>query len=153
MFIHIPFCKAKCSYCVSTLLPLPARMDDFLRALPQGNGPLPRLFTEFDTIYLGGGTPSLLSPHQIERTLKKIQSSFSVVPDSEITMEVNPADWGRIELSEVRGMGVNRISIGVQSFSDSELTFLGRRHTSDQALSALEDAMFAGFDNISIDLM
>jgi oxygen-independent coproporphyrinogen-3 oxidase len=128
-------------------------MDDFLRALPQGNGPLPRLFTEFDTIYLGGGTPSLLSPHQIERTLKKIQSSFSVVPDSEITMEVNPADWGRIELSEVRGMGVNRISIGVQSFSDSELTFLGRRHTSDQALSALEDAMFAGFDNISIDLM
>ncbi len=85
--------------------------------------------------------------------LVKIHSAYHILPDTEITIEINPADWGRKELEMLRGLGINRISIGVQSFNDNELILLGRRHNRAQAIRTLEDAIKAGFDNISIDLM
>jgi oxygen-independent coproporphyrinogen-3 oxidase len=128
-------------------------MDRFLNALSREIDTYQEEFAEFDTIYLGGGTPSLLTPAQIESLLDKIDRAYRILPDTEITIEVNPADWGRKELGMLRGLGINRISIGVQSFDDNELIFLGRRHNRAHAKRTLEDAINQGFNNISIDLI
>ncbi len=153
LYIHIPFCQTKCGYCDFFSITDTGRIDGFLHALSKEIDACQEEFTEFDTIYLGGGTPSLLSPAQIEALLDKIYRAYRILPDTEITIEINPADWGRKELGMLRGLGINRISIGVQSFEDSELTFLGRRHNRAQAIRTLEDAINAGFGNISIDLI
>jgi oxygen-independent coproporphyrinogen III oxidase len=107
----------------------------------------------FDTLYIGGGTPSLLEIRHFENLLEHVHQHFHITDDAEITIEVNPADICPADLRTLRLLGVNRISIGVQSFYDDILSFLGRRHTGTQAISAIDDARQAGFENIAIDMI
>jgi oxygen-independent coproporphyrinogen-3 oxidase len=153
LYVHIPFCKTKCGYCDFFSITDTRLMESFLNALSKEIDTYGEEFAEFDTIYLGGGTPSLLSLYQIEVLLDKIHNAYHVLPHTEITIEINPADWGRKDLEMLRCLGINRISIGVQSFDDNELIFLGRRHNRAQAIRTLEDAINAGFGNVNIDLM
>jgi oxygen-independent coproporphyrinogen III oxidase len=153
LYVHIPFCKIRCGYCDFFSVTDTGLIGSFLDALSREIDTYREEFTEFDTIYFGGGTPSLLSPARIESLLNKIRSTYHIMPDTEITVEINPADWGRTELGTLRSMGINRISIGVQSFDDNELVFLGRRHKRMHAMRTIEDALDAGFCNISIDLI
>lgn len=110
-------------------------------------------FDVFDTLYIGGGTPSLLSSPQLEDILTHVQKNFGFMADSEITIETNPADLELSSLESMRQMEINRINIGVQSFDDKVLVFLGRRHSAKQAVSAIETSRKAGFENIGLDLI
>lgn len=153
LYIHIPFCKSRCAYCDFFSVTNTGLIPRFLNALFKEIDAYGQTFTEFDTVYLGGGTPSLLSITQIEALLEVVRQAFTVLPNSEITIEVNPADWERGDLKELRSMGINRINIGVQSLDERELIFLGRRHNTKQAVQTLEDAVHAGFNNIGVDLI
>jgi putative oxygen-independent coproporphyrinogen III oxidase len=153
LYIHIPFCLTKCPYCdffsATDLSLIPA----FLEALDQESRLYRDSFAPFDTLYLGGGTPSLLDPASIEALMKILGRTFTFAPDTEITLEANPDDVTPAKLSLWRDLGVNRLSLGVQSFADEDLRFLGRRHTARKALQALAGARAAGFSNLSLDLM
>jgi oxygen-independent coproporphyrinogen-3 oxidase len=110
-------------------------------------------FNPFDTAYIGGGTPSLLSPQQLENILTRIRENFDLISDSEVTVETNPADIDRSYLESMREIGINRVNIGVQSFDQEVLAFLGRRHSAKQAISAVEASRKAGFHNLGLDLI
>jgi oxygen-independent coproporphyrinogen-3 oxidase len=114
-------------------------------------------FKPFDTVYIGGGTPSLLSPQQLESILVRIRENFDLISNSEITPEItietNPADLNRSYLESIREIGISRINIGVQSFDQEVLAFLGRRHSVKQAISTVEASRKAGFHNIGLDLI
>lgn len=110
-------------------------------------------FQSFDTIYIGGGTPSLLSIRQIDEILKAVHNNFSVDQHSEITMEVNPGDVSLEYFESLRKLGINRLNIGIQSFDDSILKFLGRRHTAGEATAAMKAGRKAGFNNVGFDLI
>ncbi len=153
LYIHVPFCAKKCSYCDFYSVPSPALIPDFLDALFREIETAGEGFGPFDTIYLGGGTPSLLSPAQIEEILRRIHRRFQVCPETEITVEANPGDLSGLSLKNLAAAGVNRLSLGVQSFSDKILEFLGRRHSGAQARSAIDAACAAGFRNIGVDLI
>jgi len=153
LYVHIPFCRTKCGYCnfysVTSLTSIP----DFLEALGREMEMVPGEFSPFDTVYIGGGTPSTLSLDEMENLLTRIRRNFVFLPGIEITVEVNPAD---LNLPLARGLlsfGVNRLNIGIQSFDQKILDFLGRRHTSTEAVSAIETARKAGFENIGFDLL
>jgi len=155
IYIHVPFCKRKCIYCdfysIGTLDKIPNYPKLVEREL--------LLRSEFisekniETIYLGGGTPSLLTQNQIENIIDSIAKTFKISSNPEITLEANPDDLTIEALIGYKKAGVNRLSIGIQSFNDSELTFLGRRHNSKDAEKTVEIALQKGFDNISIDLI
>lgn len=153
LYIHIPFCVSRCAYCdffsVTDTGLIPCFLDALCKEIVSYRGD----FTGFDTIYLGGGTPSVLSVSQIGTILEKIRHTYTILPGSEITIEVNPADWERDGLEELHSLGINRISIGVQSLDEQELILLGRRHNPEQAMNTFEDALQAGFENISVDLI
>jgi len=110
-------------------------------------------FNPFSTVYIGGGTPSLLSPQQLRDVLTSIQKNFDFISDPEITIETNPADLSRSYLELIHEVGINRINIGVQSFDQKVLNFLGRRHSLTQGISAVEASRKAGFHNIGLDLI
>jgi oxygen-independent coproporphyrinogen-3 oxidase len=110
-------------------------------------------FELLDTVYIGGGTPSILSPRQLETILTQVRKSFPLLPHPEITLESNPADLDQASLDMLREMGINRLQIGVQSFDQRILNFLGRRHSASQATGAIEAARSAGFTNIGLDLI
>lgn len=155
IYVHIPFCKSRCIYCgffsTTALDRLHAYVDavveelharrDFLRGEP------------IETIYFGGGTPSLLPVEEMERILSAILYIYNVRDGAEITLEGNPDDISPALLTEWRRIGFNRLSMGVQTFSDVRLQFLHRRHTAEQAVRAIQDARQAGFENLSVDLM
>ena len=105
------------------------------------------------SIYFGGGTPSLLAVDEIKSLLDEVQKHYKVEPDAEITLEANPDDLSPIKLKELLEAGINRLSIGVQSFFNEDLLFMNRAHDANQALSSIKSAQDAGFDNISIDLI
>jgi oxygen-independent coproporphyrinogen-3 oxidase len=153
LYIHIPFCLSKCHYCDFYSLTSISAVPDFLDALFKEMEMYRNGFNSFDTVYIGGGTPSLLSPQQLENILVRILGNFDLVSDSEITVETNPADLNRSYLESIREIGINRINIGVQSFDQKVLNFLGRRHSLMQALSAVEASRKAGFHNIGLDLI
>ncbi len=115
--------------------------------------PVEEKWDSADTIYFGGGTPSLLEPHEIGRIIGACRASFDLAGDSEITLEANPESVDRARLEGFRAAGVNRLSFGVQSFRDAELRRLSRLHTADRARAAVGEARAAGFDNLSLDLM
>ena len=152
LYVHVPFCAKKCPYCdffseayrkrtvQRYVLAVCRRMEQFAEAGAVA-----------DTLYFGGGTPSLLSPVQISDMIGAARRCFAL--DGEITMEANPNTLTAERLCAYREAGVNRLSIGVQSFRDPELAALGRRHTAERAVRAVYDAAEAGFDDISIDLM
>jgi len=155
LYVHIPFCERKCVYCDFYSLETVSLMETFLRALlreitlcaPAGKG------ESFDTIFFGGGTPSLLSPHELERILNALHTAFAIDRDAEITLETNPGTVSKEKLSDYRSLGVNRLSIGIQSLDDRELRFLGRIHDSLEAIRCVASAREAGFANVSIDLI
>lgn len=153
LYIHIPFCKKKCPYCSFYSTTALDRIDEFAAALLTEMNLYRSLWRRFDTLYIGGGTPSLLSIRHFDKILTHIRKTFHVVKDAEITVEINPADLNRHDLHALRQLGINRISIGVQSFDDDILFFLGRRHTVAQAHDVIENVRQAGFENIGIDLI
>jgi len=110
-------------------------------------------FDRFDSVYIGGGTPSILKPQQIEQILEKTRKTFSLFENSEITCEVNPGDLPLNYLNTLRDTGINRLNIGIQSFDQDILTFLGRRHSVSEAMDALESSRNAGFENVGLDLI
>lgn len=155
IYFHIPFCKQRCTYCDFYKSTKTDFIIDFVKAVKLELW-LRRDYLgdqQIETIYFGGGTPSLLSPKQIEGLLNACKGLFSVNHDAEITLEANPDDLNSEYLFGIKNAGINRLSIGIQSFSDSDLQFMGRRHNSAQAIKAVADAQEAGFDNISVDLI
>ena len=153
LYIHVPFCRSKCAYCdfysVTQTEKIPPFIESLIREMELYRG----LFGRFDTIYLGGGTPSLLNIGQIEAILDAIYGTFTVTDTAEITIETNPGDLTPDMAAALRAAGINRINIGVQSFDDGVLALLGRRHSAAQAIDAIENARTAGFANVGFDLI
>ena len=156
IYVHIPFCETKCPYCdFNTYAAIEPLMPDYIAALNTEITLWGRLLggPEVHTIFFGGGTPSYLPSDDIRHTMETIHSAFDVEPAAEVTLEANPGDFSGEKLAAYLDCGINRLSIGVQSFDDDLLKTLGRRHNAADALQAYRQAQDAGFDNISIDLM
>ena len=157
LYIHIPFCLSKCHYCDFYSLTSISAIPAFLEALFKEMEMYHDRFNPFDSVYIGGGTPSALNPQQMEDILMSVQKNFDLISNPgitpEITVETNPADLDRSFLESMREIGINRINIGVQSFDEKVLDFLGRRHSAKQAISAIEASRKAGFCNIGLDLI
>lgn len=158
IYIHIPFCLRKCYYCDFYSKPIDdsALRKDYARALTCEisfyGAKLGKDF-EVDSVFFGGGTPSLMEPELIKMILDSVRADFTLAEDAEITMECNPATLNAEKLTGYRKAGVNRLSIGAQSFDDEILTNLGRLHRSSDVEETVTLARKAGFDNINIDLM
>ncbi|MGM0393901.1 MAG: radical SAM family heme chaperone HemW [Thermodesulfobacteriota bacterium] len=158
MYLHVPFCKRKCPYCdffsVTDRSLIPLYVDGVCKEIQiwsdavSGRGHLP-----MHTLYLGGGTPSVLSVSQVGRILEVVYRFFDVTTGAEITMEVNPGTVDAGYLSDLRRLGINRLSIGAQSFDPAKLAFLCRIHSREQVFETLAGADRAGFSNLGIDLM
>jgi oxygen-independent coproporphyrinogen-3 oxidase len=153
LYIHIPFCLSKCGYCsfysIKSINLIPA----FLSALKQEMEFYSNHFQSFETIYIGGGTPSLLSAKQLAEFFIAINKFYKIDAKAEITMEVNPGDVSVEYFRSLRSLGINRLNIGIQSFNDNSLKFLGRRHSKKDAIEAIDAAGTAGFTNVGIDLI
>ena len=155
VYIHIPFCRKMCFYCDFYHVLAPADTTLFVDSLIKeitlrkdylGGEPV-------STIYFGGGTPSVFSVKDLEALMSRIRSEFKVEPDSEITIELNPDDVNHDYLAGLRRLGINRISLGIQSWRDEDLKFMNRRHDSAKAEAALKNCFEEGFENVSIDLI
>ena len=159
LYVHIPFCAAICNYCNFNRGLFDAALKArYVEALSSeishaGVGSAATGSSPADTIYFGGGTPSLLEPHEIARLIAGCRTAFDLTADAEITMEANPESVSEMRLAAYRGAGVNRLSFGVQSFRDDELRRLSRLHSANRARAAVAEARAAGFDNVSLDLM
>lgn len=157
LYLHIPFCLSKCRYCDFYSIPGASEetKERYVNALVTHIGEYGSQAKDYivTTIYLGGGTPSLLSDKQLKKIIKKIKSCFNVSSKCEISMEVNPGTVDYQKLRAFRKCGVNRISIGIQSFEKADLNICARPHSSDDAYSIISEARKANFDNISIDLI
>ena len=155
IYIHIPFCNSKCAYCGFYSIPSQKRKAEFLEALKlEMVSRKDYLHGEtVETIYFGGGTPSILKVEEIENLLGLIQEYYSVEANAEITLEANPDTLSMEYLQGLRAIGINRLSIGIQSFFDDDLRYLSRRHDAGHARQCIQLAKDAGFDNISIDLI
>jgi len=156
LYLHIPFCDTKCGYCDFYSITNNTLRSDFLKALLQEIKQYERSpYTDkaFDTIYFGGGTPSLLSQQELNQILIVLYENFPISKDCEITIETNPGTIDSDKLGFYKSKGVNRLSIGIQSFNNTELKLLGRIHDNEQAQRTFERARNAGIENISIDLI
>jgi oxygen-independent coproporphyrinogen-3 oxidase len=156
LYLHIPFCSSICNYCnFNRGLFVPGLKARYVEALETEilSASAGAAAGRADTIYFGGGTPSLLEPDEIGRLIAACRRAFDVVAGAEVTMETNPETSSRERMEHFRAAGVNRISFGVQSFREAELRRLGRLHTAQRARDAAAEARAAGFDNISLDLM
>ena len=157
LYIHIPFCRQKCAYC--DFLSFACKSDRLLTEYSQA------LILEIqshreecwgrkvDTVFFGGGTPSLISSEDFVKVMDEIRRTFDLADDAEITVEANPTSLTKEKLEYYRNCGVNRLSIGVQSFDNRILRVLGRLHDKNEAFQMIQNARKAGFDNISVDLM
>ncbi len=155
LYLHIPYCERKCFYCdfyslenQDSILPF---LDSLERELWMYHSFSIR--EPIETIFFGGGTPSLLPGDAISRILNSIREQYNVSKDVEISLEANPGTVDLIKLKQYQQSGINRLSYGIQSFHDDELTFLSRIHTSEQAIASVQLAQDAGFQNINIDLI
>ncbi len=154
LYIHIPFCRSRCSYCdFATGIYQGELAERYVSALAAEVAATEHTGNHVDTIYFGGGTPSLLTPLQLERILVAVHDRFAVDRDPEITLEMNPGTVTRDQLRAFRDLGVNRASFGAQTFDDAELAKLGRSHTSADTLKTFNDLRDAGFANVSFDLI
>jgi oxygen-independent coproporphyrinogen-3 oxidase len=153
LYIHIPFCVRKCAYCGFYSITDRSQIPGYLVALHREMDFYRGWAASFDTLYIGGGTPSVLPKGDLEGLIADIRTSFTIAADAEITVEANPADITEGLLASLRCSGVNRLNIGIQSFDDDALALLGRRHTALQAIGAVHRVRDAGFDNIGLDLI
>ena len=156
IYIHIPFCKQACTYCnfhFSTLInqkaPLLNAIKEEIILTPSHDN----CSNTIETIYLGGGTPSLLSFNEISDLLSVIRKKFSVASNAEITIEANPDDISKENLEKWKDIGINRLSLGVQSFNEAELKWMNRAHNASQSIQSIDDIIDKGYDNFSIDLI
>ncbi len=153
IYIHVPFCARRCPYCDFYSVPYRAdTAEQYTRAVCRNIVSLSGQGISADTVYFGGGTPSLLTGEQTGRIIKAVQN-YVQLHDPEITLEANPVTLTDRKLYELRQAGVNRLSVGVQTADNDQLSFLGRLHDFPRAGKAVRDAAAAGFDNISCDLM
>lgn len=155
IYIHIPFCKSKCAYCNFFSLASESKIQDYVEALKKeiiarktylGNEIV-------KTIYFGGGTPSLLSVKNIEEIINLLNKNYEIVSSPETTLEINPDTIDREKMSSLKQIGINRMSVGIQSFHDDDLKYLGRRHDSRHAMQVLDDLKHSGFEKITLDLI
>lgn len=156
LYIHVPFCSKKCNYCdFYSLAGSSEAMDGYTRALISQLHEKAELYKDilFDTVYIGGGTPTSLGADKLCRILDEVKRCFSLENGAELTIEANPGVGDAETFSAVREHGATRLSLGLQSANDDELKLLGRIHTCDDFLRAYESARDAGFDNISTDIM
>jgi putative oxygen-independent coproporphyrinogen III oxidase len=157
LYIHVPWCVRKCPYCdfnsheVREGIPEAAYIDALIADLEQE---LPDIWGRpVSSVFIGGGTPSLLSPEALDRLLSQLRALVALGPETEITLEANPGTVDQSRFAEFRRAGINRLSIGIQSFDDALLERIGRIHSGAEALAAAEAAIGAGFDNLNLDLM
>src|SRR5262245_26510687 len=172
LYVHVPFCSAICNYCNFNRglfdAALKARYVEALDREIRQSATQPAIdqsaiqsairtphsaIVPADTIYFGGGTPSLLEPEEVQRIIAACRDAFAVTADAEVTLEANPETVTEGRLARFREAGVTRLSFGVQSFRDDELRRLSRLHSADRARAAMGEARRAGFDNVSLDLM
>lgn len=157
LYIHIPFCVKKCAYCdfLSFACGDAGAISEYTKALKHDISRKAEIkpYRVTDTVYIGGGTPSLMSVANMTDIMKAVHDNFNVADDAEITIEANPATLTEEKLRAYLSMGINRISIGVQSFDNFILKMLGRMHDKNDALNAIRLAQKVGFENISLDLM
>ncbi len=153
LYIHIPFCLSKCGYCSFYSIKSVNLIPEYIAALKKEIIYYRNVFSSFDTIYIGGGTPSLLTPAQLSDIFTAIDKNYKIDADSEITLEANPGDISLKYLKALRTIGISRLNIGIQSFDDKVLKFLGRRHSGQEGIAAIEAARKAGFYNLGIDLI
>ena len=155
IYIHIPYCRKKCSYCnfyflvsMKTVKPF---VDSLLNEIEITKEYL--IKKELKSIYFGGGTPSVLQTNDLQRILNKIEEIYTYNNNIEITLEANPDDITEAYIKKIVEVGINRLSIGVQSFSNSELKFFGRTHDSSSAINAIKLSKENGIENLNIDLI
>lgn len=174
LYIHIPYCKSKCTYCDFYSTPQVETMEQYVHSLlcearmraseignsspskiegSGGSTPLKKENTQFTTLYLGGGTPSVMPLELMSQLISGLKSTFDLSHVEEFTIEVNPDDVTQDYIAALRQLGVNRVSMGVQSFNDDELRAINRRHTAQQAIDAVRAINDAGINNISLDLI
>ena len=154
LYIHIPFCKSKCAYCNFFSVVSEKQRADFLDALKR-EAVLRKHYLggeEIKTVYFGGGTPSILKPSEIAEIIEVLNKIYKIAA-AEITIEANPDTVSKESLSEYKSLGINRLSIGIQSFFDDDLLYLSRKHDSKHAIQVLEWANDVGFQEVTIDLI
>lgn len=156
VYVHIPFCRSRCSYCdFATGMYESSLAERYVRALTKEIGSFANAADnqDIDTVYFGGGTPSLLLPTQVETILSAVGKRFKIASKAELTMEMNPGELTLDILQEFRALGINRASFGAQTFDDRELKHLGRTHTAADIRQTFHHLRQAGFGNISFDLI
>ena len=156
IYIHIPFCDHKCIYCDFYSIVSYENVSSYLIALKKEIDFFSEKYSEdrkIISLFFGGGTPSFMEPEYISEIIRHLKKNFHFVDDAEITLETNPGTVSKEKLRKFREIGINRISIGIQSFDEDELKFLTRIHDSKTAIKTVQDAAYSGFDNISIDLI
>lgn len=156
LYIHIPFCDHKCIYCDFYSIITSDNVQAFLKALKKEIEYFSKLYSKdriFTSIFFGGGTPSLMEPEYLEEILHHLNKYFTIDTEAEITMETNPGTVDKVKLKQFKETGINRISIGIQSFDEEELKFLTRIHDKQTAIQTVYNAAEVGFENISVDLI
>ncbi|OQY50465.1 MAG: coproporphyrinogen III oxidase [Desulfobacteraceae bacterium 4572_87] len=153
LYVHIPFCRSKCPYCGFYSIPSSIPVAGWLDGLKQEILHYKDRFSRFDTLYLGGGTPTFLSTGVLKDVMGCLFDHFQFTSDAEMTIEANPGDINPGKANALKKLGFNRINLGVQSFNDSILKFLGRRHSAENAEKAIANLRSAGFLNIGLDLI
>lgn len=156
IYVHIPFCDHKCIYCDFYSIITTDNVSAFLCAIKKEIKYYSSLYSEkrsFSSIYFGGGTPSYMNPEYIGEIISELKNNFNIKSEAEITLETNPGTVDKQKFIQFKNVGINRISIGIQSFNNDELKFLTRIHNSETAIKTVYSAAEAGFENISIDLI
>jgi len=153
LYIHVPFCRSKCPYCDFYSVANTSLMSDLLDAMVSEMSLYKGRFGAFYTLYLGGGTPSFLPEPRLEILMTRVRDQFVFAPEAEVSIETNPKDLTVEKVALLKALGFNRINVGVQSFDDGELSFLGRKHSAKDALGAVSRLREAGFENIGMDLI
>lgn len=156
LYIHIPFCDHKCIYCDFYSIITTDNVSAFLSAIKKEIKYYSSIYSDnriFSSIFFGGGTPSYMTAEYIGEIIKELKNNFNIKSDAEITLETNPGTVDKEKFIQFKNVGINRISIGIQSFHEDELNFLTRIHNSETAINTVYSAAEAGFENISIDLI
>jgi oxygen-independent coproporphyrinogen III oxidase len=153
LYVHVPFCRSKCPYCgfysVPSAAPIPVWLEGIQKEILLYKG----RFARFDSLYLGGGTPTFLDDGTLSGLIDHISTHLDLAHNTEITIEANPCDLSTKKARLLKDLGINRVNVGVQSFDNGALRFLGRRHTQAEAKDALRRLRRAGFDNMGVDLI